>query len=225
MKSKNKESGVSPVVGVMLMLVVTIIIAAVVGMVASNYVGSTEASPMTRINYLGSVQGNDFENGFLGEVGLLFENAGGENIVLTNLEITLQENTRGVVNETTITFNDAPSTAISGILTPGEARLSTTPSAKKVDYRMKKVGVTMSYGKRLAYQTIEPGDRFIIYADRIIQSDTSKYSQLYMVATRNGTYSEGFSENGPGTVYTLKDTSTGNVIASGDLSGKVYDYI
>ncbi len=78
MKSKNKESGFSPVVGVMLMLVVTIIIAAVVGMVASNYVGSTESSPMTRINYLGSVQGNDFENGFLGEFGLLFENAGGE---------------------------------------------------------------------------------------------------------------------------------------------------
>jgi len=218
MKSKNKESGVSPVVGVMLMLVVTIIIAAVVGMVASNYVGSTEASPMTRINYLGSVQGNDFENGFLGEVGLLFENAGGENIVLTNLELTLQENTRGVVNETTITFNDAPSTAISGILTPGEARLS-------VDYRMKKVGVITRNAKLLAYQTIEPGDRFIIYADRIIQSDTSKYSQLYMAATRDGTYSEGFFEIGPGTVYTIKDTSTGNVIASGDLSGKVYDYI
>lgn len=225
MKSKNNESGVSPVIGVMLMLVVTIIIAAVVGMVAANYVGNTESSPMTTINYLGSVQGNDFENGFLGEVGLLFENAGGDNIVLPNLELTLKENVRGVVNETVITFNDAPSTAISGIKTPGEARLSITPTAKKVDYRMKKIGVTMANGKGLAYQTIEPGDRFIIYADRIIRGSTSKYSQLYMVATRDGTYSEGFFEIGPGTVYIIKDTSTGNVIASGDLSGKVYNYI
>lgn len=225
MTFKTGESAVSPVVGVMLMLVITIIIAAVVGMSASNFVGNVASSPMTQINYIGSVQGNDFENGFLGEVGLLFENAGGENIVLSNLELTLKENTRGVVNETVITFNDAPSTEISGILTPGEARLSISPSSMKVDYRMKKIGVTLSRGKNPGYQTIEPGDRFIIYADRIIQSTTSKYSLLYMTAVRDGTYSEGFFSIGPGTLYTIKDTLTGNVIASGDLSGKVYDYI
>ncbi|HJJ28787.1 MAG TPA: type IV pilin N-terminal domain-containing protein [Methanocorpusculum sp.] len=45
MKNEIKESAVSPVVGVMLMLVVTIIIAAVVAVFASGVVATTDANP------------------------------------------------------------------------------------------------------------------------------------------------------------------------------------
>ena len=45
MKNETKDSAVSPVVGVMLMLVVTIIIAAVVAVFASGVVTTTDANP------------------------------------------------------------------------------------------------------------------------------------------------------------------------------------
>lgn len=45
MKKSNKEDAVSPVIGVMLMLVVTIIIAAVVAAFASGLGGDVEAAP------------------------------------------------------------------------------------------------------------------------------------------------------------------------------------
>ena len=45
MKKSNKEDAVSPVIGVMLMLVVTIVIAAVVAAFASGMATSTETAP------------------------------------------------------------------------------------------------------------------------------------------------------------------------------------
>jgi len=45
-QSVQKEDGVSPVVGVMLMLVVTIVIAAVVALFATSVVTDTQAAPV-----------------------------------------------------------------------------------------------------------------------------------------------------------------------------------
>ena len=47
MKKTNKEDAVSPVIGVMLMLVVTIVIAAVVAAFAGGLATETEATPIT----------------------------------------------------------------------------------------------------------------------------------------------------------------------------------
>ena len=49
-RNEKQENAVSPVVGVMLMLVVTIVIAAVVAVFASGVVTTTEAAPVTMLD-------------------------------------------------------------------------------------------------------------------------------------------------------------------------------
>ena len=71
MKKSNKEDAVSPVIGVMLMLVVTIIIAALVAVFSNGVVGSTDPAPNTILKvsvdsstdtvYLTSVSGDKLD--------------------------------------------------------------------------------------------------------------------------------------------------------------------
>lgn len=110
MKKIVRENAVSPVVGVMLMLVVAIIIAAVVSGFAGNIVSNTEKTPKVQIQYVGVIAGNiSSDLGDLGEVGLVFEHKGGDAISLFDLQIDLKENIRTGGNESTISYNDVPS--------------------------------------------------------------------------------------------------------------------
>jgi archaeal type IV pilus assembly protein PilA len=72
---KNGEDGVSPVVGVMLMLVVTIIIAAVVSGFAGGLIGSTEKPPTlsmdVRVANSGSAQASGFTATVLSSSGAI----------------------------------------------------------------------------------------------------------------------------------------------------------
>ena len=71
MKKSNKEDAVSPVIGVMLMLVVTIVIAALVAVFSNGVVGSTDPAPNTILKvsvdsatdtvYLTSVSGDKLD--------------------------------------------------------------------------------------------------------------------------------------------------------------------
>jgi len=81
--TKNNDA-VSPVVGVMLMLVVTIIIAAVVASFAGGLTGSTTATP----NVLITVQDVSTSSGYLNEI--LFIHKGGDSLSLANTKVSLQ---------------------------------------------------------------------------------------------------------------------------------------
>jgi FlaG/FlaF family flagellin (archaellin) len=96
----NKDEAVSPVVGVMLMLVVTIIIAAVVSGFAGGLAGDTNKAPQASITAKEIVvneaydanNGNwnqDIVTGKCDDVYVVFEHMGGDGINLNNIEIHL----------------------------------------------------------------------------------------------------------------------------------------
>ncbi|MDD3069443.1 MAG: type IV pilin N-terminal domain-containing protein [Bacilli bacterium] len=220
MMPMKKESAVSPVIGVMLMLVVTILISAVVAGFASNLASETDASPIAQIQYVGVIEGNiPSDTGYLGEVGLVFEHKGGKQISLFDLQLDLKEDIRTGGNETTIAYTDIPSDTCKNHLAPGESRLSSD-----ISYRMKKIGVNANPASQ-GNVLINPGDRFIVYADRII-STLNSYDSVYFIAERGGAvaYSEGEFQLGPKTLFTLTDIKSGSVISSGDLTGQILDY-
>ena len=89
MKRENrKDDAISPVVGVMLMLVVTIVIAAVVVMFSTGLAGDTKTTPTA----LFEVSGMDTFTSQYGEelIYLNIRHKGGDVIPLSDLEITLE---------------------------------------------------------------------------------------------------------------------------------------
>jgi len=214
-----KDDAVSPVIGVMLMVVVTIIIAATVSVFSTGFVSETHTAPQTQIEYVGVLTG---PIGGLGEIGLVFENKGGETLLLSDLEFTLKSTLSGG-DEASIAYTDAPSSTYRGTPVPDEARLSSA-----FTYRMKKIGVAdtanAATATNVANSQIKAGDRFVIHADRYFSKDESKYGWVMYVADRGMTgapYSSGEFEVSSKTTYTLVDKNTGTVISSGTLVGSV----
>ena len=212
-----KDDAVSPVIGVMLMVVVTIIIAATVSTFSTGFVSDTHAAPGTKVAYVGVLTG---PIGDLGEIGLVFENKGGEMLLLSDLELTLKSTLSGG-DEASIKYTDAPSSTYRGTPVPDETRLSSA-----FTYRMKKIGVadTDKTATNVANSQIKAGDRFVIHADRYFSKDESKYGWVMYVADRGMTgasYSSGEFEVSSKTTYTLVDKNTGTVISSGTLVGSV----
>ena len=206
-----KDDAVSPVIGVMLMIVVTIIIAATVSVFSTGFVSDTHAAPGTQVAYVGVLTG---PIGDLGETGLVFENKGGEMLLLSDLELTLKSTLSGG-DEASITYADLPSSTYYGASVPGETRLSGG------SIRMKRIGAASA---SVADSQIKAGDRFVIYADRYINDGTSRYGRVVYVADRDmpgAPYSSGEFEVSSRTTYTLTDKNTGAVIASGTLVGSV----
>jgi len=87
-KESRNEDAVSPVIGVMLMLVVTVVIAAVVVMFSTGLAGSTETTPtaLFEVSYTGTWNGDMGSE--LANVGL--RHKGGDVIPLKDLQITLE---------------------------------------------------------------------------------------------------------------------------------------
>lgn len=219
-----KDDAVSPVIGVMLMIVVTIIVAATVSVFSTAFASDTDAAPGTLVEYVGVIKG---PIGELGEIGLVFENKGGETLLLSDLELQLKSTLSGG-DEVSISYTDTPSETYRGLSKPNEARLSSD-----FTYRMKKIGIRDKKGHvtddafaatTLANSKIKAGDRFVIHADRYIEDGTSKYGRVVYVADRGITgapYSSGEFEVSSKTTYTLTDKNTGAVIAFGTLVGSV----
>lgn len=215
MVSAGKDDAVSPVIGVMLMIVVTIVIAATVSVFSTAFVSDTQAAPEAQIGYVGVLAG---ESDGLGEIGLVFENKGGDTLLLPDLELALKSTTSGG-DEVSISYTDAPSSTYLGVKKPNEARL-----LSNITYRMKKIGVSVAAATSTANSRIKVGDRFVILADRYIDDGTSRYGRVAYVADRDMTgtpYSSGVFEVSSKTTYTLSDKKTGAVISSGTLVGSV----
>ncbi|MBP2145335.1 flagellin-like protein [Methanofollis sp. W23] len=79
----NQEEGVSPVVGVMLMLVVTIIIAAVVSAYAGHIGGNTEVPPQTSIDVQITTSGGPQGD----QIVMTFEHLSGDPIPTADMKI------------------------------------------------------------------------------------------------------------------------------------------
>ncbi|MBP2133132.1 hypothetical protein J2128_001053 [Methanomicrobium sp. W14] len=102
----EREGAVSPVVGVMLMLVVTIILAAVVSAFGTGMMGDTTSSMPATVKYIGINPGGDdkkLDNGF---VGLIFEVTGGS-LDLEKMKFYISGTGFGGGGEAFMTYNDA----------------------------------------------------------------------------------------------------------------------
>ncbi len=105
-KNFSKTEAVSPVVGVMLMLVVTIIIAAVVSGFGTGLMGDKKANLPGQVSFHGIASGGTdmvLDDGF---VGLLFDVDGGS-IDLENLKLYISGSDFGGGGEAYLTYNDA----------------------------------------------------------------------------------------------------------------------
>jgi len=149
MKQMNEEA-VSPVVGVMLMLVVTIIIAAVVSGFAGGLASDQSKAPQATLGVKGMIEGIEDEDltnydpdnppTFEADNGLLFEHKGGDGFGLSDIVIQLQcQDTK-----TTIGLDDT---------IPSGTCLNTT----EVTAYLMEIGDSDGF--------ITPGDKFMLYAD------------------------------------------------------------
>jgi hypothetical protein len=162
MKRMNSEA-VSPVVGVMLMLVVTIIIAAVVSAFAGGLASDQSKAPQATLGVTGVIEGigdddltnydPDYPTGFEANNGLLFEHMGGDAFGLNDIYVQVQSQDTKVM----IGLNDA---------LPADIANDTCLSSDITAYLME-IGDDDGF--------IIPGDKFMLYADNCYDSSEGAY--------------------------------------------------
>jgi len=165
----RRDQAVSPVVGVMLMLVVTIIIAAVVSAFAGGMGTDQHKTPQVTLSaksVIQNIQGTidptsyveTYPTGFTAANGIQFENTGGDTFSLNDIEIQLQsEDTKYTIKPT----DTLPNTSI---LTPGITNGG----------YFQKIGNTS-----ISDRMIAPGDKFMLYADGCAEPVTYTYDNSY----------------------------------------------
>lgn len=94
----HDDYAVSPVVGVMLMLSVTVLIAAIVSTYAGGFSGGTEKSPQSSIQAVPDLL----------QHRVYFEHAGGDPFMLSSVQVVLREHD----NKTAISLIDAKSSRV-----------------------------------------------------------------------------------------------------------------
>ncbi len=225
MKPLNCDA-VSPVVGVMLMLVVTIIIAAVVSAFAGGFGGNQEKTPQVSLTAEPVIAGfsdtddtngaADYATGFTAANGIKFENKGGDTFMLSGIDVILEG------GGTTYTITPSDKMNDPTVTGSGEwgADLPTWTDYNGVHYYgfsdggyFLKIG-----GASKTDKTISPGDKFMLYADGHYDATNAGWgatSGKYLVWRPAGT------ENGIGVQFgtklgwTVVDKSTSKPIASG----------
>lgn len=160
MKS-GRDVAVSPVVGVMLMLVVTIIIAAVVSAFAGGLSSEQGKTPQATLKASADIEAiNDtdktdwaptYPTGFTARNGLLFEHTGGDSFALSDIYIQLQS---GDAKYEIDTFDEIQVTE--GTCLPSE-----------IESYIEEIGSSDGF--------ITPGDKFMLYADNCRIDDVPAY--------------------------------------------------
>ena len=216
----QKDAAVSPVVGVMLMLVVTIIIAAVVSAFAGGLAGDQHKTPQVNLavtSVIQSIEGTidpttyalTYPSGYYAANGLKFENNGGDTFSLNDIAIQLQS------EDTTYTIQptDAPNTTATATY-PGSIL---TPGITNGGY-FQKIGNTS-----LSDTTIAPGDAFMLYADGNAQAVTYTWSGGSSSYSPEITWEPVGAAHGFGVYlgtklqYKVIDKASSRVISSGEL--------
>jgi hypothetical protein len=185
----DREAAVSPVVGVMLMLVVTVIIAAVVSSFAGGLANDEAKAPDAQIKFVGPVLTRGFQS-------LEFEHAGGDPIDMRDLQIQLR------CGNTQCEFGYFDEFASKYGRYKGHLDSS-------VKYRFQKVGIGGNDGFE-NYCTLRPGEKFRVYADT-----NQGWGMMGFSVYRDGTYYSSIAlEWGMGNSFTLTDRKSGHVYAS-----------
>ena len=224
-RTSNQEMAVSPVVGVMLMLVVTIIIAAVVSAYAGGMNSDKGKTPVativaTEFNVIGARdtdttacpggcygQGLPLPNndGTASDIYVVFEHKGGDSLNLANIEMQLSSLQKP--NE---------KSKISTSLT----NLTTAPGTGSIGSKATISGFSQNWNKYLERwpdhgTIIKPGDKFILHADYATQNSAG-------VRTVNWLYEGGkypfWIQQGDVLTYDLMDKTTGKPITSGQIA-------
>ena len=142
----KKEDAVSEVVGIMIMLTITVVLAAVVALVATSAVGDTE-KPLTAEITAVSVTGDGH---------IIFELISGEPFTLSDIRVVL-----GVREDSTKTASVA-GTELKAVASSGDIiflgdrfYLDGTPSGTGINIE----GMTVSTGDHLTYRFYDSTDR------------------------------------------------------------------
>ena len=230
MKKGFTEHAVSPVVGVMLMLVVTIIVAAVVSSFGTGLTGDVSTASDARVELVGVSSGGYKDvppappRDTYGQIGVVFKNAGGDSLDLRNLKFYITGLAWGSQGAFTLTYNDPVSLAYvenSPHVVSAAGRVQ--PFENATGHRMQRFGSGLT-AEELEDPIIEPGDRFIIYCE--YYDPGNQYSPERKLGFRVDrgdhskpidTWSSGAIAIDGGSRYTLSDLKSGVVYSEGFL--------
>ncbi len=202
----GRESAVSPVVGVMLMLVVTIIIAAVVSAFAGGLSSEQGKTPQLTlkasavIDAINDTDKTDWEptypTGFTAKNGLIFEHTGGDSFALSDVYIQLKS---GDAKYDIDTFDEIQVTE--GTCLPPE-----------IESYIEEIGSSDGF--------ITPGDKFMLYADNCRIDDVPAYG--YNNAAQISWKPEGAAGGKAAYLntklqYKIIDKTTSRIISSGEV--------
>lgn len=219
-KMQEWEHAVSPVVGVMLMLVVTIIVAAVVSSFATALTGDVETGSDARVDLVGIASGGGQPRTFE-QIGVVFENAGGDTLDLRNLKFYMTGIGFGCQGAFTLTYNDPVSLVYvqdSGYQS-NAWRAYTTLTKNATGYRMQKFGSGLTL-EELKDPIVEPGERFIVYCEYFSRGSPAKLGFRCDRGDPDNPierWASGAINIDGGSEYTLSDLKTGVVYSSGYL--------
>ena len=206
----NKDNAVSPVVGVMLMLVITIVIAAVVSVFAGGVIGDVETPSQTTFTVkstIDQISDSDKTNAVpdspgSADNGIRFTVTGGERIFLDDLTIQLTDKTTQMKFTIRTAANDSSIVSVP-VLTNHEGK-----------------NTHFSTGG-LTYMELNAGDYFILLADSCYDStgaiDPSITKGKFLVwspADSKGTFT---AQVGKTIEYSIIDTASGNVLQRGTV--------
>ena len=201
MNEKISEEGVSPVIGVMLMLVVTIIIAAVVSAFATGFATETTNGPNAQIHLSQVVMTPHYQ-------GIEFEHMGGDVVDLRNLVMRFRTgNTHGEINYNSgySMMKDSASDYLYGL-----DQSITGPSGNYP--RFQKVGHQATSGTGDTGMTqdnfLRAGEKFRVYFDL----SQSPFCYLGYRDVEGGSFGLYWGEESE---YVIMDRESGTVIAKG----------
>jgi FlaG/FlaF family flagellin (archaellin) len=199
------DDAVTPVVGVLLMLVVTIIIAAVVSGFAGGLAGSQEKAPQASLEAKQFVINEAHEPTSLkaSDIYVLFENKGGEAINLNNIKVRISS-----------MKYPTQSSMISNYVTPCSNTATTgSKSTIKIPFSRNWATYLEGFPNKTDY-VIPPGGQFVMHADYAKTSSGTK--TIYWWS--DGTVSTGLPVYiGDYLTYDIIDTKSEKPISSGKI--------
>ncbi|HJK77872.1 MAG TPA: type IV pilin N-terminal domain-containing protein [Methanocorpusculum sp.] len=225
---KKKDAAVSPVVGVMLMLVITIIIAAVVSFSAAGFLASTSASTSNaEVNFVGLYTGGyTIGEGIpstspKGEGGMVFEVTGNTPLDVTNLRLSGSGSVGGggsfAVSYNTPVAPDWIASSEGGTASSGKVRSRLTQPASSLDHRIVKFGSGWTDEEKYS-NLVQPGERFVVLAEYVMVSGKSYMIGFAARNTDGSTAISGAISSDGNSLITLMDMKTGKVYYSGALT-------
>jgi len=206
------DDAVSPVVSVMLMLMITLILAAVVSAFAGSMVATQnqvpEATVMAsefRINEAYDTNDGNEEpdpvEGEAAEIYLVFDHAAGDPFGLDSVQVQISSEVHG--SEKTILSNAMTPNADADVV--GDKSGIESPFSKDWDRYLE----TYPDGDMI----VQPGDRFVLHADYAMESD----GKSWVCWCYDGAVDAFEIQEGDSLVYTILDKKTGVPISSGTI--------